>query len=61
LKAKINPKVPLDICHLDSKNSGGLQATDMLCWGIFEKYERKKYEWFDIFKSKVKYDSLYLP
>jgi len=24
-------------------------------------YERKKYEWFNIFMEKIKYDSLYLP
>ncbi len=61
LEAKIDTKVPLEIYHWNSENCGGLQAVDMFCWGIFEKYERKKYDWFNIFKSKVRYDSLYLP
>ena len=61
LEAKIDPKIPLEIYHRNSESSGGLQAVDMFSWGIFEKYERKKNDWFNIFKSKVKYDSLYLP
>ena len=61
MEARIDPKVPLGIHHWDSISNGGIQTVDMFCWGIFEKYERKKYEWFNIFKSKVKYDSLYLP
>ncbi len=61
LEARIDPKVPLEIYHRNSEGSGGLQAVDMFSWGIFEKHERKKIEWFNIFKSKVKYDSLYLP
>lgn len=61
LEAQIDPKVPLEIYHRNSESSGGLQAVDMFSWGIFEKHERKKIEWFNIFKSKVKYDSLYLP
>lgn len=61
LEARIDPKVPLEIYHWDSERCGGLQAVDMFCWGIFEKYERKRSEWFNIFISNVKYDSLYLP
>lgn len=61
LEARIDPKVPLDIYHWNSEENGGLQAADMFCWGIFEKYERRKLEWFNIFNPKVKYDSLYLP
>ncbi len=38
----------------------GLQAVDVFSWGIFRKYERKDKEWFDIFREKVKYDSVYL-
>jgi len=61
LEGRIDPKVPLDIYHWDSKNNGGLQAVDMFCWGIFEKYERRRYEWFNIFRQKIKYETLYLP
>ena len=61
LEAKIDPKIPLDIYHWDSKENGGLQAIDMFSWGIFEKYERRRLDWFNIFNSKVKDDSVYLP
>lgn len=61
LEAKIEPNVPLDIYHWNSKESGGLQAADLFSWGIFNKYERKKLEWYRIFKSKIRYDSIYLP
>ena len=61
LEAKIDPKIPLDIYHWDSKENGGLQAIDTFSWGIFEKYERRRLDWFNIFNSKVKYDSVYLP
>lgn len=60
IKSKFDPKVPLDIYHYDSKEALGLQAVDMFCWGIFRKYERKDYEWYNIFKEKITYDEQYL-
>jgi hypothetical protein len=61
LKGRIDPQVPLDIYHWPSHENMGLQAVDTFSWGIFRKYEKKDYEWFNIFKEKVKYDSIYLP
>lgn len=61
LEAKIDPKIPLNIYHLDSIENCGLQAVDMFSYGIFERYERKRKEWFNIFKEKIKYNSVYLP
>ncbi len=61
MEARIDPKILLDIYHVNSVENGGLQAIDIFSYGIFEKYERKKYDWFNIFKEKVRYDSLYLP
>lgn len=61
LKGRIDPEVPLGIYHWTSHENLGLQAVDTFCWGIFRKYERKDREWFDIFKEKVRYDSVYLP
>ena len=29
--------------------------------GVFRKYEKKDAEWFDLFKEKIRYDSVYLP
>jgi hypothetical protein len=60
LEGRIDPKIPLNIYHWDSKQNSGLQAVDMFSYGIFEKYERKRMEWFAVFKKKVKYDRVYL-
>jgi hypothetical protein len=60
-KSKFDPRIPLDIDHFDSKDNLGLQAVDLFCWGIFRKYEKNDFKWFDIFESKVKYDAEYLP
>ncbi len=63
LKGRIEPKTPLDIYHWKSHENYGLQACDLFCWGIFQKYERKRMEWHDVFSKdeKIKLDSLYLP
>lgn len=60
LEARINPSTPLDIYHWDSKQNKGLQIADMLCWGIFQKYERGKDEWYTVYQEKVLFDKLYL-
>ena len=61
LEARLNPKVPLNINHRKSHEVVGLQAVDMFCWGIFQKYERNKVDWYDLFsKNKVKFDQQYL-
>ena len=62
IKGRIDPLVPIDIYHRTSHENKGLQAVDTFSWGIFRKYEKKDYEWFNIFfKEKVRYDSVYLP
>lgn len=61
LEARLNPQTPLDIYHWQSHETPGLQAADMFCWGIFEKYERQRSDWYDIFaKAKVRFDKPYL-
>jgi len=60
IKAFIDPLVPLDIVHVSSHESPGLQAVDMFAWGIFRKYERGDLEWFNVFKARVCLDRLYL-
>lgn len=60
IKAKIDPSVPLNIRHENSKTQKGLQAADLFCWGIFRSYERKDNEWLEVFKNKVKYNDQYL-
>lgn len=61
LKGRLDPKIPLCIDHADSIKNKALQVVDMFSWGIFRKYERQDLEWYNVFKDKVNYDSLYLP
>ncbi len=61
LKGRLDPKIPLDISHLQSIENKALQVTDMFCWGIFRKYERNDLNWYNVFKAKVLFDTLYLP
>lgn len=60
IKGRIDPRVPLDIYHRKSHENLGLQVVDTFSWGIFRKYEKKDTKWFNIFRDKVKYDSVYL-
>jgi len=61
LEAELDPKIPLNIYHFSSIESGGLQAADMFSYGIFEKHERRRMDWLNIFKEKLMYDSVCLP
>jgi len=61
LKGAIDPRVPLDIVHIPSQESCGLQAADMFTWGVFRKYERGDCEWYGVFQEKVRSDCLFLP
>jgi len=60
LKGRLDPRVPLDIKHQDSRNYYGLQAVDLFSWGIFRKYEKKDLEWFIIFQEKLAFEEQYL-
>lgn len=61
LEGRLSPKTSLDMHHLESHKAPGLQAVDMFCWGIFQKYERNKVDWFKEFKDKVRFCDVYLP
>lgn len=61
IKGRIDPRIPLDIYHWTSHENMGLQAVDTFSWGIFRKYEKKDYKWFNVFKGNVIYDTIYLP
>jgi hypothetical protein len=60
LEARIHPAVPLYISHYNSREHGGLQAVDMFSYGIFEGYEKKRWAWFNAFKEKVAFSTVYL-
>lgn len=61
LEGRLNPKTPLDMYHWQSYETPGLQAADLFCWGVFEKYERNRTEWFEIFEEKIRFCDIYLP
>ena len=61
LKASIDPLVPLDIFHVPSQESPGLQAADMFSWGVFRKHERGDLEWYSVFSGKISSESVYGP
>ena len=60
LKGKIDPKVLLVIRHKDSREDLCLNAVDLFAWGVFRKYEEKDVRWYDVFKSKMCYEGVYL-
>lgn len=43
----------IKIKHEDSKNNGGLQVLDFICGAIFNKYEFKNKEYYDIIKNLI--------
>lgn len=59
LLGRLEPTVSVEIVHSSSNEDWGLQAADVFSWGIFRKYERADYEWFEVFRSRVKYDRCY--
>jgi len=61
LQGRLSPKVALFIDHRDSCEVAGLQAVDLLSWGILRKYEVDDDEWYKVFAGKVEYEELYIP
>jgi hypothetical protein len=61
LESKIDPGVPLRIKHEDSCSDPGLSAADLFAWGILRKYERRDLDWYNVYKEKIEYETLYLP
>ncbi|MBL7057756.1 DUF3800 domain-containing protein [Patescibacteria group bacterium] len=60
LEGRLSPNVPLDIYHWLSHENYGLQAADLFCWGIFQKYERQNKDWFNVFADKILFDEQFL-
>ena len=57
---KVNiPKI--EIFHNHSYNVKGLQVVDLFCLGIFRKYEFENLEWYNVFRDKIKFETVYLP
>lgn len=59
IKGMIDPLVPLDIFHVPSQESYGLQAADLFAWGVQRKYEMRDRAWYEVFKEKIRTERLY--
>jgi len=53
LKAKLDPRIPLEIFHRSSHEVLQLQAADMVAWGVFRKYESDDTQWVEKLAGKI--------
>jgi hypothetical protein len=60
LEALLPLNTDLNISHLTSQESAGLQAVDLFSWGIFRKYEYNDAQWYPIYRHKIKFETEYL-
>ncbi|HEU0189259.1 MAG TPA: DUF3800 domain-containing protein [Gallionella sp.] len=61
LEALLPLNARLNIDHLGSHESAGLQAVDLFCWGIARKDGLGDAEWYAVFQDKVSFTTIYLP
>lgn len=61
LEARIEPRIPLRIRHEDSRKDCCLSAIDLFAWGFLRNYERRDSGWLDVFREKVRWETVYLP
>ena len=61
LQALLPLNTGFEVDHLSSENNTGLQAVDLFCWGTFRKYEFDDPGWYEIYRSKVRYETEYFP
>lgn len=57
----LSPNALLNISHVVSHESPAIQAVDLFCWGIARKYTLGETSWYDCFKKKIEFESVYLP
>lgn len=60
LEALLPLNTDLNISHLTSQESAGLQAVDLFSWGIFRKYENNDMEWYKVYRDKLGFETEYL-
>lgn len=60
LQGLIPINIPLEIYHVASSESRGIQAVDLFSWGIFRKYERNDMAWYEMFGKNIKFEDVYL-
>jgi len=61
LEALLPLNTRLDIDHLASHESAGLQAVDLFCWGFARKDAMGDRDWYEIYRGNVRYATVYLP
>lgn len=61
LEALLPLNARLNIDHLGSHESAGLQAVDLFCGGIARKDGMGDAEWYAVFQEKVSFTTVYLP
>lgn len=61
LEALLPLNTKMNIDHLASHESAGLQAVDMFCWGIARKDGAGDGEWYQVYRGKVCFETIYLP
>jgi len=55
----LNLEIKLYISHDSSEKNKGIQAVDMLCYGIARKYELKDQSRYDLFKKNIKIECMF--
>lgn len=60
LEALLPLNARLNIDHLGSHESAGLQAVDLFCWGIARKGQGDE-KWYAVYQDKVSFTTVYLP
>lgn len=50
---QLSQKTRLTIKHRLSQEDAGLQAIDIFCAGIWRKYEKADFSWYQIFSGKI--------
>ena len=61
LEALLPLNTRLEIDHLASHESAGLQAVDMFCWGIARKDGEGDGEWYRLYRDRIRFETIYLP
>jgi len=61
LEALLPLNARLNIDHLGSHESAGLQAVDLFCWGIARKDSQGDEKWYAVYQDKVSFTTVYLP
>lgn len=61
LEALLPLNARLNIDHLGSHESAGLQAVDLFCWGIARRDGLGDAEWYSVYQDKVSFTTIYLP